>query len=104
MEYRGVRYAIRIGIDKGRWQLAVYLPDSELLAEKPVIGTRQNAEIAAHAIIDAWLKSVYANTWHRGGGRRKRHRAGVELATLGKGQKSESAGGETGGRGGLAAR
>ena len=56
MEYRGVRYAIRIGIDKGLWQLAVYLPDSELPAEKPVIGTRQEAEIAARAIIDAWLK------------------------------------------------
>jgi hypothetical protein len=56
MEYRGVRYAIRIGIDKGHWQLAVFLPDSELRAEKPVIGTRQDAESAAHAIIDAWLK------------------------------------------------
>jgi hypothetical protein len=56
MEYRGVRYAIRIGIDKGQWRLAVYLPDSELPAEKRVIGTRQDAESAARAIINAWLK------------------------------------------------
>jgi hypothetical protein len=47
---------IRIGINKGLWQLAVYLPDRESPAERPVIGTRQDAEIAAHAIIDAWLK------------------------------------------------
>jgi hypothetical protein len=56
MEYRGVRYAIRIGIDKGLWQLAVYLPDSELPEEKPIVGTRQEAEFAARAIIDAWRK------------------------------------------------
>lgn len=57
MEYRGVRYAIRIGINKRLWLLAVYLP--ELPAERPVIGKRQDAEIAAHAIIDAWLEKRF---------------------------------------------
>jgi hypothetical protein len=56
MEYRGIRYAIRIGINRRRLQLVVYLPDREAPAERPVIGKRQDAEIAAHAIIDAWLK------------------------------------------------
>jgi hypothetical protein len=56
MEYRGVRYAIRIGINKRQWQLVVYFPDRELPAERPVIGRRQDAEIAAHAMIDNWLK------------------------------------------------
>jgi hypothetical protein len=59
MEYRGVRYAIRIGINKGLWQLAVYLPDRESPAERPVIGKREGAEIAAHAIIDTWLKKRF---------------------------------------------
>src|SRR6516225_2162972 len=56
MEYRGVRYAIRIGIARLQWQEAVYLPDKELPKETTVVGTRQNAEIAASSIIDAWLK------------------------------------------------
>jgi len=29
MEYRGVRFAIRMGIARGHWQVAVYLPDKE---------------------------------------------------------------------------
>jgi hypothetical protein len=56
MEYRGVRYAIRIGIARGQWQVAVYLPDEELPKETAVVGTRREAEIAASSIIDAWLK------------------------------------------------
>jgi len=56
MEYRGVRYAIRLGIARGQWQVAVYLPDKELPKETTVLGARQNAEIAATSIIDAWLK------------------------------------------------
>jgi hypothetical protein len=59
MEYRGVRYAIRIGINKRLWHLVVYLPDRESPAERPVIGRRQDAEIAACAIIDAWLKKSF---------------------------------------------
>jgi hypothetical protein len=47
---------IRIGIHKHVWQLAVYLPDRESPAERPVLGKRQDAEIAAHAMIDNWLK------------------------------------------------
>jgi hypothetical protein len=59
MEYRGVRYAIRIGINKRSWQLLVYLPDRESPVERPVIGKRLDAEIAVHAIIDAWLKKRF---------------------------------------------
>jgi hypothetical protein len=46
------RYAIRIGIARGHWRLAIYLPDKELPEERTVIGKRQDAEIAARAIID----------------------------------------------------
>jgi hypothetical protein len=59
MEYRGVRYAIRIGIARGQWQVAIYLPDKELPKEKTVVGTRREAEIAAGSIIDAWLKKRF---------------------------------------------
>ena len=56
MEHRGVRYAIRIGIARGQWQVAVYLPDKEPPKEMAVVGTRRDAEIAASSIIDAWIK------------------------------------------------
>jgi hypothetical protein len=56
MEYRGVRYAIRLGITRGQWQVAVYLPDKELPKETTVVGTRQAAKIAATKIINAGLK------------------------------------------------
>jgi hypothetical protein len=59
MEYRGVRYAIRIGIARGQWQVAVYLPDKEFPKETAVVGTRQAAEAAASSIIDAWLKERF---------------------------------------------
>jgi hypothetical protein len=49
-------YAIRIGIERGLWQVAIYLPDNELPEERTVVGARQDAEIAARSIIDAWLK------------------------------------------------
>jgi hypothetical protein len=56
MEYRGVRYAIRIGIARDQWGVAVYLPDKELPKETTVVGTRRDAKIAANRIIDAWIK------------------------------------------------
>ena len=59
MEYRGVQYAIRIGITRGQWQVAVYLPGKEFPKETTVVGTRQAAEAAANSIINAWLKKRF---------------------------------------------
>ena len=59
MEHKGVRYAIRIGIARGQWQVAVYLPDKERPKETAVVGTRRDAEIAASSIIDAWMKQRF---------------------------------------------
>jgi hypothetical protein len=39
--------------------VAIYLPDNELPEERPVVGRRQDAEIAAHSIIDAWMKKRF---------------------------------------------
>jgi hypothetical protein len=46
MEHKGIRYAIRIGIARGHWLVAIYLPDKELPEERTVVGTRQDADIA----------------------------------------------------------
>jgi hypothetical protein len=59
MEHKGIRYAVRIGIARGHWQVAIYFADKELPEERTVVGTRHDAEIAARSIIDAWLKKRF---------------------------------------------
>jgi hypothetical protein len=56
MQHRGVRYAIRIGIQKGGWQVAIYPPGNGLPKERTVVGTHEDAEIMARSTINAWLK------------------------------------------------
>jgi hypothetical protein len=56
MEHRGVRYAIRIGIERERWRVAIHPPGNALPEEKTVLGTREDAEITARSMIDAWLR------------------------------------------------
>jgi hypothetical protein len=56
MHYRGVRHAIRIGIAPGQWCVAIYPPDDGMPKEKPVFGTREDAEGTARSMINALLK------------------------------------------------
>jgi hypothetical protein len=56
MEHRGIRYAIRIGIEREEWRVAIYLPGIGLPKEKTVLGTREDANIAARSMINEWLK------------------------------------------------
>jgi hypothetical protein len=57
MQHRGVRYAIRIGIAPGQWCVAIYPPDDGIPKERPVFGTRQDAQGTARSMIDALLKT-----------------------------------------------
>ena len=56
MEHRGVRYAIRIGIAREQWRVAIHPPGNVLPKERTVLGTREDAEIIARSMIDAWLR------------------------------------------------
>jgi hypothetical protein len=60
MQHRGVRYVIRIGIERERWRVAIHPPGNVLPKglpkEKTVLGTREDAEIIARSMIDAWLR------------------------------------------------
>jgi hypothetical protein len=56
MQHRGVRYAIRIGIEREQWRVAIHLPGNALPEERAVFGTREDAEITARSMIDAWLR------------------------------------------------
>jgi hypothetical protein len=52
MQHRGVRYAIRIGIEREQWRVAIY-PPGGLPAERTVIGRREDAETEARSMINA---------------------------------------------------
>jgi hypothetical protein len=56
MEHGGVRYAIRIGIERERWRVAIHPPGNVLPEERTVWGTRKDAEVTARSMIDAWLR------------------------------------------------
>ena len=51
MRYKGVEYAILIGIKRGEWRVVVY-PEKGLTLQQTVKGARQKAEQAAHRTIE----------------------------------------------------
>lgn len=55
MEYRGVRYTIRVRIEREQWYVAIH-PAGIELAGKVLAGPRERAESQAHAMIDSWLE------------------------------------------------
>lgn len=55
MEYRGIQFMIRTGIERGQWHVAIH-PSGNELREIRVFGARKDAEFKAHAMIDEWLK------------------------------------------------
>jgi hypothetical protein len=59
MEHRGVRYAIRAGIERGSWSVAIY-PGGVESSRPLTYGTRANAELRAHSMIERWLKEQRA--------------------------------------------
>ena len=58
MEHRGVRYAIRIGIARQQWRVSIDAPGNEFPKERTVFGTREDAEITARSMTNAWLKKA----------------------------------------------
>jgi hypothetical protein len=57
MEYREIRYALRAGIERGKWFVAIYPDEGVEMAGKKVLRTREDAETHAHHMIDRWLDS-----------------------------------------------
>ena len=58
MEYRGVRYTIRVGIEPDMWSVAIYPGGVE--RAKRFYGTRANAEFRARSMINRLLKEQNA--------------------------------------------
>lgn len=59
MEYKGVRYVIRVGIERDQWCIAIHKAGNEL-QEKRVSGTREDAQFYARSMIDRWLQKYPA--------------------------------------------
>jgi hypothetical protein len=53
--YRGVEYALRLGITRGEWVLVIHYPDGRS-AETRFSGTREAAMQAARDRIHNWLQ------------------------------------------------
>jgi hypothetical protein len=56
MEHRGIRYAVRIGIAREQWRVAIYPLGNGSPKERTVLGTHEDAEITARSMINSWLK------------------------------------------------
>jgi hypothetical protein len=52
MEYRGIRYTIRAGIERGQWFVVIHPEAVEVPAKKKIFGTREDAELQARALIN----------------------------------------------------
>jgi hypothetical protein len=58
VEHRGVRYAILVGTSRQQWRVAIFPVPNELAKERTVVGTREDAEITARSMINAWLRNA----------------------------------------------
>ena len=56
MDYRGIRYTLRAGIERGQWSVVIYPQGVETSGVK-VLGTREHAELHARRMIKRWLQS-----------------------------------------------
>jgi hypothetical protein len=55
MEYRGIRYTLRLGIERQKWVIGIHPHNVEPL-EKVFTGTRLKAEQIAQSMIDAYWR------------------------------------------------
>jgi hypothetical protein len=57
MEYRGIRYTIRTGID-GQYRVAIH-PEGVEMAAKKIFGARESAKVHAYRMINKWLDAKF---------------------------------------------
>jgi len=56
VDYRGIRYTLRVRTEREQWYVAIY-PAGVEMKGRVVIGSREEAELQARALINDWLKS-----------------------------------------------
>jgi hypothetical protein len=55
MEYRGIRYTIRAGIERGQYRVVIHPDEVEVPARK-IFLSRKDAEAYARRMISRWLE------------------------------------------------
>jgi hypothetical protein len=55
MEYRDMRYTIRVRIEPEQWYVAIHPGGSEMPG-KIITGTREDATLQARSMIDRWIE------------------------------------------------
>jgi hypothetical protein len=71
MEYRGIRYTLRAGIERGQWSVIIYPQGVETTGIK-VFGTREDAEHRARHMIkkNGWSRDPSEDQFGRQDSRR----------------------------------
>ena len=59
MEYRGIRYTLRLGIERQKWSIGIHPLNAEPV-EKAFKGTRLKAEQHAQSMIDTYRRQKVA--------------------------------------------
>jgi hypothetical protein len=54
MEYRGIRYTVRVGIERGQYRACIHPDDEEMLAGQTFL-SRRDAKDYARQMINRWL-------------------------------------------------
>jgi hypothetical protein len=54
MQYKGIRYTVRAGIERDQWIVAIH-PGEVDMSGKVITGDREQAEALAHSMINKWL-------------------------------------------------
>jgi hypothetical protein len=55
MDYRGIRYTLRAGIERGQRSVVIY-PEGVETSGVRVLGTRNDAQLQARRMIKTWLQ------------------------------------------------
>jgi hypothetical protein len=50
MDYRGIRYTIRAGIERRQWFVVIH-PEGVKVSPNKIFGSREDAEVQAHRMI-----------------------------------------------------
>jgi len=61
MEYRGIRYTIRAGIERRQYRVVIHPDEVEVPAKNKIFFSREDAEAYARRMINSWLEGKTVN-------------------------------------------
>jgi len=61
MEYWGIRYTIRAGIERQQYRVVIHPDEVEVPAKNKIFFSREDAEAYARRMINSWLEGKTVN-------------------------------------------